>query len=122
MSLFVLVMLHFLDDVNERSHRREHFVKGKRQNQLREEHISKIIDAYKFRTEEPRYSRRVDMAEIEKNYYNLNISRYISTSVSEVEIDLNETHAKLVQLENDIEEAKNKHNAFLVELGLAPLP
>ncbi len=100
----------------------EHFVKGKRQNQLSEEHISKIVDAYKFRTEEPRYSRRVDMAEIEKNDYNLNISRYISTSVSEVEIDLNETQARLVQLEKDIAKAKKEHNAFLIELGLPPLP
>jgi type I restriction enzyme M protein len=57
----------------------EHFVKGKRQNQLSEEHIAKIIDTYKNRTEEPRYSRRVDMAEIEKNDFNLNISRYISS-------------------------------------------
>ena len=53
----------------------EHFVKGKRQNQLSEEHIAKIIDTYKDRTEAPRYSRRVEMAEIEKNDFNLNISR-----------------------------------------------
>ncbi len=57
----------------------EHFVKGKRQNQLTEEHIAKIIDTYQFRKEEPRYARRVEMAEIEKNDFNLNISRYIST-------------------------------------------
>ena len=42
----------------------EHFVKGKRQNQLSAEHIAKIIDTYQNRTEAPRYSRRVDMAEI----------------------------------------------------------
>jgi type I restriction enzyme M protein len=65
----------------------EHFVKGKRQNQLTEEHIAKIIDTYQFRKEEPRYSRRVEMAEIEKNDFNLNISRYISTAVGEEEID-----------------------------------
>jgi type I restriction enzyme M protein len=59
----------------------EHFVKGKRQNQLSEEHIAKIIDTYQHRKEETRYSRRVEMAEIEKNDFNLNISRYISTAV-----------------------------------------
>ena len=53
----------------------EHFVKGKRQNQLTQEHIDKIIKTYQFREEEPRYSRRVEMAEIEKNDFNLNISR-----------------------------------------------
>jgi type I restriction enzyme M protein len=34
----------------------EHFVKGKRQNQLAEEDIAKIIDTYQFRKEEERYS------------------------------------------------------------------
>jgi type I restriction enzyme M protein len=100
----------------------EHFVKGKRQNQLSEENIKKIIDTYQQRTEETRYSRRVEMAEIEKNDFNLNISRYISTAVGEEEIDLGASHQTLVDLEKQIEAAKNKHNAFLRELGLSPLP
>ena len=100
----------------------EHFVKGKRQNQLTPEHIDKIIETYKLRTEETRYSRRVEMAEIEKNDFNLNISRYISTAVGEAEIDLAETHGELVEIEKSIAAAKDKHNAFLKELGLKPLP
>ena len=100
----------------------EHFVKGKRQNLLSPENIKKIIDTYQFRTEETRYSRRVDMAEIEKNDFNLNISRYISTAVSEVEIDLGATHGELVEIEKSIQTATMKHNAFLEELGLPPLP
>ncbi|HET6384358.1 MAG TPA: type I restriction-modification system subunit M, partial [Armatimonadota bacterium] len=36
----------------------EHFEKGKRQNQLREDDIAKIIATYQNRTDEPRYSRR----------------------------------------------------------------
>jgi type I restriction enzyme M protein len=100
----------------------EHFVKGKRQNQLTQEHIAKIIDAYQFRKEEPRYSRRVPMAEIEKNDFNLNISRYISTAVGEEEIDLQAVNAELVDLENQIISATNTHNAFLEELKLPPLP
>ena len=36
----------------------EHFVKGKKQNQLAPEHIQKIIDTYQHRQEETRYSRR----------------------------------------------------------------
>jgi type I restriction enzyme M protein len=100
----------------------EHFVKGKRQNQLTEEHIAKIIEAYQFRKEEPRYSRRVEMAEIEKNDFNLNISRYISTAVSEVEIDLVETHSALVAIDGAVKAATERHNAFLKELGLPLLP
>ncbi len=94
----------------------------KRQNQLSEAHIAKIIDTYKNRTEEARYSRPVEMSEIEKNDFNLNISRYISTAVAEAEIDLSATHAELVKIESDIAKAKAKHNAFLKELGLNPLP
>ena len=100
----------------------EHFVKGKRQNQLTPEHIAKIIETYKFRKQEDRYSRRVEMAEIEKNDFNLNISRYISTATAEEEIDLATTHATLTDLDKKIREATELHNAFLKELGLAPLP
>ena len=100
----------------------EHFVKGKRQNQLTDEHIAKIIKTYQFREQEPRYSRRVEMAEIEKHEFNLNISRYISTAVNEAEIDLNAVHAELVEVERAITSAKQKHNSFLKELGLKPLP
>ncbi len=100
----------------------EHFVKGKRQNQLTDEHIAKIIETYKTRESEPRYSRRVEMKEIEKNDYNLNISRYISTATAEEEIDLQTVNAELVTLEQDIEMARDKHNAFLKELGLPTLP
>ena len=39
----------------------------KRQNQLTDDHIDKIIDTYQFRKEEHRYARRVSMEEIEKN-------------------------------------------------------
>ena len=101
----------------------EHFDKGKRQNQLKPEHIAKIIETYQQRPERiERYSRRVEMAEIEKNDFNLNISRYISTAVGEAEIDLDKTHQELVEIEQAIAAAKDKHNAFLRELGLKPLP
>ena len=58
----------------------EHFEKGKRQNQLTGQNINKIIDTYRSRSEETRYSRRVGMEEIIANDYNLNISRYVSTA------------------------------------------
>lgn len=100
----------------------EHFEKGKRQNRLREEDIDKIIDTYQFRKEEDRYSKRVPMERIAEEGYNLNISRYISTAVQEEEIDLAATHADLVKIESAIKTATEKHNQFLKELGLPPLP
>lgn len=101
----------------------EYFEKGKRQNQLLPEHIDKILDTYQYRKEIDRYSRCVSLDEIaDKNDFNLNITRYVSTAVKEEEIDLAAVHAELVTIENEIEAAKKKHNAFLQELGLPPLP
>ena len=89
---------------------------------LNDGHIAKIIDTYQFRKEETRYSRRVEMDEIEKNDFNLNISRYISTAVGEEEIKLQETHEDLIDIQKAIQTATAKHNEFLKELGLPPLP
>ncbi len=100
----------------------EHFEKGKRQNRLLPEHIEKIVSTYQYRKEEDRYSRRVTMDEIEKNDYNLNISRYISTAKQEEIIDLQAVNAELVDLENKIVGATQQHNEFLKELGLPLLP
>jgi len=100
----------------------EHFKKGKRQNQLTEENIAKIVDTYQFRKEEKRYSKRVTMEEIAENDYNLNISRYVSTAKPEVEIDLAATHSDLVDIEKAIHKATTKHNEYLKDLGLSLLP
>ncbi len=100
----------------------EHFEKGKRQNKLSEEHIEKIVQTYQFRKEEDRYSRRVTMAEIEKNDYNLNISRYISTATAEDVIELDAVNATLVDVGQQIRGATQTHNQFLQELGLPLLP
>ncbi|SNX60585.1 type I restriction enzyme M protein [Nitrosomonas ureae] len=100
----------------------EHFEKGKRQNHLLPEHIEKIVSTYQYRSEEDRYSHRVTMDEIAGNDYNLNISRYISTAKQEEIIDLQAVHTELVVLEKQINEAAGKHNEFLKELGLPPLP
>ncbi len=100
----------------------EYFEKGKRQNRLLPEHIDKIVETYQYRTKVERYSRRVSMEEIAKNDFNLNISRYVSTAKTEVQIDLQAVNAVLVDLENKIGAGTGKHNQFLVELGQPPLP
>lgn len=100
----------------------EHFEKDKRQNRLTDEHIGKIVETYQFRKEEKRYSKRVSMERIAEEGYNLNISRYISTTEPEVPIDLDATHKELVDVEGQIKTLTDKHNAFLRELGLSLLP
>jgi len=105
----------------------EHYQKGKRQNTLREgengepNDIQKIVETYQYRTDIERYSRKVSMDEIEKNGYNLNISRYVSTSLDEIQIDLKEVNARLTSINESIKTNTNKHNEFLKELGLNPI-
>jgi type I restriction enzyme M protein len=100
----------------------EDYKPGKRQNSLDEEHIQRIVDAYQFRRKHiERYARRVPMDEIEKNGYNLNISRYVSTSKDEVQINLREVNKKLASINESIKTNTEKHNKFLKELGLPPI-
>jgi type I restriction enzyme M protein len=100
----------------------EKFEKGKGQNYLSDEQLDKIIDTYQYRIEEERYSRCVSMQEIEKNEYNLNISRYVSTAEPEPIIDIEEVNKELVDIEMKISKAKSTHNKYLKELGLKELP
>ncbi|MCR9182201.1 MAG: type I restriction-modification system subunit M [Flavobacteriaceae bacterium] len=106
----------------------EHYEKGKRQNTLREgeeddpNDIMKIVETYKHRPEKiEKYARRVSMEEIEKNGYNLNISRYVSTAEDEVQIDLKDVNKKLNSINDSIKENTDKHNEYLKELGLNPI-
>ena len=69
------------------------FVKDGNKNRLREQDIRKIIDVFEARAELPKYSRMVRNEEIQRNDYNLNIPRYIDTSVTEDIQDI-EAHLK----------------------------
>lgn len=53
---------------------------GKNQNYLRPEDIEKIVTVYENKLEIEKYSRIVDIKEIEENDYNLNIRRYVDNS------------------------------------------
>lgn len=97
----------------------EHYVKGKRQNSLNDANINSIVDTYKNRPDEvERYARRVSIEEIEKNGYNLNISRYVSTAEDEIEIDLDKVNERLTDINERIETKTKEHNKYLNELGL----
>lgn len=99
----------------------DHFEKDMRQNNLLPEHIDKMVNTYKNRTEEDRYSRRMNMEEIERNNFNLNISHYVSKAIEEEKIDLQEVNKKLVDLDKVITKAREAHDKFLKELRLPPI-
>ena len=96
----------------------EHYEKGKRQNYLCDKNVDKIVETYQFRKEEPRFSRLVSLAEIKENDYNLNITRYVNLSIDEKPVDLEAVAKQLHETDAKIEEAWDKLNVFLKELGL----
>jgi type I restriction enzyme M protein len=52
------------------------YYEGRAQNHLLAEHIEKIASTFEAFAEEPGFSRRVELAELRDNDYNLNIRRY----------------------------------------------
>jgi type I restriction enzyme M protein len=82
----------------------QHFEKVKTQNILREEHIDKIIDTYRNRKEEDKYSKKATLQFIAENDYNLNIPRYVDTFEAEKQIDINTIATELIALDKQIED------------------
>jgi type I restriction enzyme M protein len=68
------------------------FIKDGNKNRLRAQDLHKIVDTFNRQLEVPRYARRVPLAEIEANDYNLNLPRYIDATEPE---DLHDLEAHL---------------------------
>ena len=94
------------------------FEKVKTQNKLRPEHIQKIIDTYRNRTEIEKYSHCATLKEIKENDYNLNIPRYVDTFEEEEEIDIQAVMAEIKELEAKRTELDAQIEVYLKELGI----
>ncbi len=93
------------------------FREGSAQNYLREEDVKKIAATAQAWKNVERYARVVDVAEIEKNDWNLNISSYVETAEAEVKVDVASAVAKLREAETARDAAKGVMDGFLKELG-----
>ncbi|MBZ4194753.1 MAG: type I restriction-modification system subunit M [Candidatus Contendobacter sp.] len=69
------------------------FIKDGNKNRLRAQDIHKIVDTFTRQLETPKYSRRVPLAEVEANDFNLNLPRYIDSTEPEDVQDI-EAHLK----------------------------
>ena len=94
------------------------FEKVKTQNKLRPEHIQKIIDTYRNRTEIEKYSHCASLQEIKDNDYNLNIPRYVDTFEEEEEIDIKAVMAEIKSLEAKRAALDAQIDVYLKELGI----
>ncbi|MEK7719030.1 MAG: N-6 DNA methylase, partial [Bacteroidota bacterium] len=98
----------------------QHFEKVKNQNVLRDADIDKIISTYRNRTEEAKYSKRVETQGIASNDYNLNIPRYVDTFEAEDQIDLAAISNQLKSLEKEIKKSDESIVGYCKELGIEP--
>ena len=94
------------------------FKPGKNMNTLEDEHLDKIIEAYKERKDIEKFCHVATMEEIESNDYNLNIPRYVDTSEQEEEIDLTAKAADIENLNAEIKSAEDELKKYFDELGL----
>ena len=96
----------------------QHFEKVKTQNVLREEHIDKIIETYRNRLEEDKYSKRATLTEIAKKDYNLNIPRYVNTFEEQDSVDIPLVSKKLKELEKEMSATDVTLLSFCNELNI----
>lgn len=97
----------------------QHFDKVKTQNVLREEHINKIIDTYRGRLDEDKYSKRASLQLIADNDYNLNIPRYVDKFEAEESIDINAIANEIKDLDISIAETDKILADFCKQLNIA---
>lgn len=94
------------------------FEKIKTQNKLRKDHIEKIIETYRTRSEIEKYSHCATLQEIKDNDYNLNIPRYVDTFEEEEEIDIYAVMQEIKDLEAKRADLDKEIDVYLRELGL----
>ena len=93
----------------------------KTQNILRDGDIDQIIETYKKRITQDKYSYLAPLAEIKENDYNLNIPRYVDTSSAEEIIDLATVAQQIKELDNQMQDTDAKIADFCKQLNI-PTP
>jgi type I restriction enzyme M protein len=96
----------------------QHFEKVKTQNVLRHDHIDKIVETYRNRTQEDKYSKRVSLEVIAENDYNLNIPRYVDTFEAEEAIDINAIAYKIKSIDQQMKDLDTTLMEYCKELNI----
>ena len=79
---------------------------GKNQNALLDQHIEKILQTCKERTDVDKYAHLAGIDEIAENDFNLNIPRYVDTFEEEEEIDIDEVQREIDRLEEELSKVR----------------
>ena len=89
---------------------------GKNQNVLLDEHIAKVLDTYRRRTNVDKYAHLASFEELEENDFNLNIPRYVDTFEEEAEIDIKTVQKEIENLEGELANVRYKMETLLKEM------
>ncbi|MCC5931732.1 MAG: type I restriction-modification system subunit M [Cyclobacteriaceae bacterium] len=95
------------------------YEKVKTQNVLRDEHIDKIINTFRNRTEKDKYSKKALLTELTSNDYNLNIPRYVDTFEAEADIDIEAIANEIKAIDESIKETDKTIADFCKELNIS---
>jgi type I restriction enzyme M protein len=95
----------------------EEMVEGKNQNSLSEENVRRLSEGFHAYEDEDRFSRVVSLEEIEKNEFNLNITRYVQIAEEEEPINVADELKRLQELQEHRDLAEVTMMQFLKELG-----
>jgi type I restriction enzyme M protein len=92
------------------------FNKGKKQNEMTDEHIEAVIELYMRRETVDKESYLASFEEIEKNDFNLNIPRYVDNFEREEPVDINALLSEMKQTDAELEKTKNEFVSLLRDL------
>jgi type I restriction enzyme M protein len=92
------------------------FDKDKTKNVLLDEHIEKIVKAYRGYETINKYAYLAGFDEIKENEFNLNIPRYVDSFEKEDMVDLKSLEKEIGKTENELIEVQNKIKKMLKEL------
>jgi type I restriction enzyme M protein len=95
-----------------------HFEKAT-QNYLREIDINKILQTYRERKTENKFSYAASIQEVKDNNYNLNIPRYVDTFEENEVVKLDDVSQRLVSLQLEIKENEKVISDFCKELNIS---
>ena len=93
------------------------FRQGKAQNFLDREHIDKIAETYRAFEDVERFAHVADVAEVETNDFNMNISRYVDTTEPQEIVSVEDALAQLRQAEQQRDAAVARMDELLADLG-----
>ena len=92
------------------------FNKGKKQNEMLDEHIDEVMNLYTKRETVEKEAFLSSFEDIEKNDFNLNIPRYVDTFEEEEPIDLNALLTDMKKTDEEIEKVEGEFLSLMKQL------